>query len=273
MSEAPEITRRAKSNLAFALRILPAGRRADAVTFYAYCRTLDDLADDPALPVPQRLEAIRSWKHGLVHGFDHPTELQREVLALRDRLAIPNHLLTAIADGCESDLTPRTFANWQDLDAYIWQVACAVGLVSVKIFGCKDPAAEPYAEALGRALQLTNILRDVAEDLDNGRIYLPEEDLRRFGLGPADLAARPVTDAFTDLMKFEADRADGFFREAGRLLPASDRKALAPARIMAAIYQELLEKMRVDGFRVFAKRYRISHARKLLILAKHGIAG
>jgi phytoene synthase len=273
VSEAPEITRRAKSNLAFALRILPAGRRADAVTFYAYCRTLDDLADDPALPVPQRLEAIRSWKHGLLHGFDHPTPIQAEVLALRDRLAIPNHLLTAIADGCESDLTRHAFATWEDLDAYIWQVACAVGLVSVRIFGCKDPAADSYAEALGRALQLTNILRDVAEDLDNGRIYLPEEDLQRFGLSTAKLAARPTGGAFIDLMKFEADRAAAFFHQAAALLPAGDRRALAPARIMAGIYQALLEKMRADGFRVFAKRYRISRTRKLLILAKHGIAG
>jgi phytoene synthase len=97
--------------------------------------------------------------------------------------------------------------------------------------------------------------------------------LQRFGLDPADLRARSASGAFNDLMKFEAGRADGFFREAERLLPATDRKALAPARVMAAIYQALLEQMRTDGFRVFDKRYRISRTRKLLILAKHGIAG
>jgi 15-cis-phytoene synthase len=273
VSAASDITRRAKSNLAIALRILPPERRAGAEVFYAYCRTLDDLADDPALPFETRLTAIREWKRGLLSGFAHPTPLQREVISLRDRLAIPNHLLTAIADGCEADLTPRAFATWEELDAYIWQVACAVGLVSIRIFGCKDPAAEPYAEALGRALQLTNILRDIGEDLDRGRIYLPGEDLARFGLDATKLAARPSGGAFIDLMKFETRRAEGFYQRAAALLPAADRRALAPARMMASIYQLLLARMEADGFRVFAKRYRISRARKLLILAKHVVAG
>ena len=273
MSDASEITRRAKSNLAFALRILPAERRADAEVFYAYCRTLDDLADDADAPPEARLAAIRSWKRGLETGFDHPSPLQREVVSLRDRLGISNHLLTAIADGCEADLSPRTFSTWEELDAYIWQVACAVGLVSIRVFGCKDPAAEPYAEALGRALQLTNILRDIGEDLDRGRIYLPEEDLTRFGLDAAKLAARPRGGAFIDLMKFEAARAEAFYQNAAALLPAADRRALAPARMMASIYQLLLSRMEADGFRVFEKRYRISRARKLLILAKHVVAG
>jgi phytoene synthase len=273
VTDASEITRRAKSNLAFALRILPAGRRADAEVFYAYCRTLDDLADDDDASPEARIAAIREWKHGLESGFDHPSPLQREVVSLRDRLGIPVHLLTAIADGCEADLSPRSFATWEELDAYIWQVACAVGLVSIRVFGCKDPAAEPYAEALGRALQLTNILRDIGEDLDRGRIYLPEEDLARFGMNPAKLAARPNGGAFIDLMKFEARRAGDFYRKAAALLPTADRRALAPARVMASIYQLLLDRMEADGFHVFAKRYRISRARKLLILAKHMVAG
>ncbi len=273
MSDAADITRRAKSNLAFALRILPPERRADAEVFYAYCRTIDDLADDPSLPGDVRLSAIRAWKRGLESGFGHPTPLQREVLSLRDRLGIPTRLLTAIADGCEADLSPRAFATWQELDAYIWQVACAVGLVSVRVFGCKDPAAEPYAEALGRALQLTNILRDIGEDLDRGRIYLPEEDLERFGLDAGKLASRPTGGAFIDLMKHEARRAGEFYHRADALLPAADRRALAPARVMGSIYQLLLTRMEADGFRVFQKRYRISRARKLIILAKHMVAG
>jgi len=274
VSDALQITRRAKSNLAFALRVLPRERRADAVVFYAYCRTLDDLADDPGIPAGERAASLQAWKQGLAHGFEKTSELQREVIELRERHSIPNELLTAIIDGCQMDLEPRRFQTWEDLSDYIWKVACAVGLVSIRIFGCKDPEAESYAVALGRALQLTNILRDIREDCDNGgRIYLPLDDLARFGYTESDLAAGTRDDRFLALMRYQADRADGYFREAAALLPAADRHALAPARIMGEIYQELLGQMRRDGFRVFEKRYRVSGIRKLAILVKHGIAG
>ncbi len=271
MSEATQITRRARSNLAFALRVLPRDRRDDAVVFYAFCRTLDDLADEPGIPADERRGKLEAWKYGLERGFSSPDSLQREVLALRERRRIPTELLSAIVDGCLMDLEPRRFPTWADLDGYIWKVACAVGLVSIRIFGCKDPASETYAIALGRALQLTNILRDVGEDFANGgRIYLPLEELSRFG---CDAAMPGHNQAFLALMNHLADRADACFREAAGVLPAADRRALAPARIMAEIYQTLLATMRRDGFRVFEKRYRVPRPRKLWILAKHLIAG
>jgi phytoene synthase len=274
VSDASEITRSAKSNLAFALRILPRERRDDAVVFYAFCRTLDDLADEPGIPAPERAGALEAWRHGLTQGFENPTPLQQEVIALRQRHNIPNELLCAIIEGCRMDLEPRRFQTWEDLSQYIWKVACAVGLVSIRLFGCTDPAAESYAIALGKALQLTNILRDIREDFDNGgRVYLPLDDLANFGYTASDLAERVRDSRFLALMDFEAGRAEGFFREAEELLPAADHKALAPARIMAAIYQELLAGMRGDGYKVFDKRYRVSSLRKLAILAKHGIAG
>ncbi len=274
MSEASEITRRAKSNLAFALRILPKDRRADMISFYAYCRTLDDLADDPSLPLEQRARAIADWKHGLLHGFPNPSPLQQEILSLRERHHIPTEHLTAIADGCAADLSPRRFQSWPDLDAYIWQVACAVGLVSIRLFGCSHPDSPAYAEALGRALQLTNILRDVGEDIDNGgRIYLPLDDLHQAGLDETTLLRKPTDPRFQELMKLTASRARRFYQDAEAILPAADRKALAPARIMAEIYQKLLADMSADGFRVFSKRYRVSRPRKLFILFKHLVAG
>jgi 15-cis-phytoene synthase len=272
--DASEITRRAKSNLAFALRILPPDRRDDMVVFYAFCRTMDDLADDPEVPVGQKAEALGMWKRGLISGFAAPDELQQQVIELRDRRAIPNNLLCAIIEGCEMDLHPVRFQTWDDLSGYIWKVACAVGLVSIRLFGCTDPASETYAIALGRALQLTNILRDIREDLDNGgRIYLPLEDLARFGYSAEDLAAKRYDDRFLALMAFEADRAEACFREAEAALPAADRKALAPARIMGEIYQLLLDMMRKDGFRVLDRRYSVPKFRKLAILSKHLIAG
>jgi phytoene synthase len=273
VSAASEITRRAKSNLAFALRILPPARRDDAVVFYAFCRTVDDLADDPGLTLEQRQTGLEDWKNGLLHGFSNPSAFQQEILALRERHQLPTELLTAIIDGCVMDLQPQRFATWDDLCRYIWHVAGAVGLVSIRLFGCTDPASAHYAVALGQALQLTNILRDLNEDLANGsRIYLPLADLARFDYSEADLLARTHDARFTALMNHLADRAQGLFREAAACLPAADRVALVPARVMADIYQAILAKMRADGFRVFEKRYRIGAARKLAILSKHLIA-
>ena len=273
MSTASEITRKAKSNLAFALNILPRERREDMVIFYAFCRTMDDLADDPGVAQEERTRSLDAWQHGITHGFETPDQFQREVISLRDRRQIPNDLLVAIIHGCRMDLQPQRFETWEKLSEYIWKVACAVGLVSIRIFGCTDPASEHYAVALGHALQLTNILRDIDEDLVNGgRIYLPMEDMARFEYTEQDLVSRTRDKRFLALMTYEAERAEGFFLQAAEALPAADRHALVPAKIMGEIYQLLLGKMRNDRFDVFTKRYRISKARKLAILSKHLIA-
>lgn len=270
MSGASQITRRAKSNLAFALKFLPKARRDDMVVFYAFCRSMDDLADAAGIPTAQRKEALEGWKSGLLDGFAAPDDFQREVLALRDRHQLPNALLVAIIDGCLMDLAPQRFQTWEDLSNYIWKVACAVGLVSIRLFGCTDPAAETYAVTLGHALQLTNILRDIGEDLANGgRIYLPLADMARFDYTEADLLARIHDARFVALMNDEAARAERLFGEAAACLPAADRTALRPARVMAEIYQTLLRQMQADAFRVFDRRYRVSQARKLAILSRH----
>jgi 15-cis-phytoene synthase len=273
VSAASEITRKAKSNLAFALNILPRDRRQDMVVFYAFCRTMDDLADAPGIPTAERARQLGEWKSGLARGFPSADEFQRELVSLRDRREIPRELLIAIIEGCEMDLEPQRFATWDELSGYIWKVACAVGLVSTRIFGCQDPGSEKYALALGHALQLTNILRDVQEDFANGgRIYLPLEDLARFGYREADLAAGVHDARFVALMDFQTQRAENFFAEAQAALPSCDRRALVPARIMGEIYHLLLGKMRADRYRVFQTRYGVSKPRKLAILCKHLIA-
>lgn len=273
MSAASEITRKAKSNLAFALNILPRERRQDMVVFYAFCRTMDDLADEPGATMEARTQALDAWEKGIISGFETPDEFQREFISLRDRQRIPNELLVAIIDGCRMDLQAQRFETWNDLSSYIWKVACAVGLVSIRIFGCQDARSEQYAVALGHALQLTNILRDIREDLDNGgRIYLPMEDLARFNYSEQDLIAKVRDERFLALMAYEAERADAFFHEAMAAIPTVDRGSLLPARVMAEIYHHLLEKMRDDDFHVYEKRYRVSKPRKLAILSTHLIA-
>ena len=270
MTDSAEITRQAKSNLAFALQILPKDRREGMVTFYAFCRVVDDLADDAERPMDEREAALLAWKRGLENGFSDPDPLQREVAGLMERHSIPVHLLTAIIDGCLMDLRPQRFGTWEDLSQYTYKVACAVGLASLKVFVAKDPASERYAVALGHALQLTNILRDVGEDLSNGvRIYLPLADMARFQYTERDLIGRVYDGRFAALMAFEAERTEKFYREAVEIMPKSDARALVPAEIMRSIYQSLLEKMKRGGFKVFDQRYRLSKARKMAIFSKH----
>ena len=270
MTDATAITRQAKSNLAFALRILPKERRESAVVFYAFCRVVDDLADDLERPLEERERALQGWMDGLTDGFEDPGPLESEVLALREKWSIPGELLVAIVEGCRMDLRPRRFETWEELSQYTWRVACAVGLVAMRIFGAKDPGTEAYAESLGHALQITNILRDVGEDWRNGgRIYLPMADLRAAGYSEADLAAGVVDERFLALMKVQAERAEGFFEAARTGLPVADREAMVAAEIMRSIYSALLEKMRRDGFRVFDRRYSLSKARKMAIFSKH----
>jgi phytoene synthase len=270
MPHAAQITQDARSNLAFALPILPPARRDDAVVFYAFCRVVDDLADDRSRSLPDREAALLAWENGLRHGFDPPDALQRQVRELLAKYEIPVELMTAVIDGCRMDLRPQRFGTWEDLQQYTWKVACSVGLVSMRIFGAVDPGTERYAVALGHALQLTNILRDIDEDLANGgRIYLPLSDLQRFQYSERDLIGRVHDGRFLALMAYEAERAEALYREARELLPRRDRRAMLAAEVMREVYGTLLGKMRADGFRVFGHRYRLFKARKLTIFLKY----
>lgn len=270
MSTSSDITRQANSNLAFALRILPRGRRHDMQVFYAFCRVIDDLADDDQRPNEQRTAALESWKDGLTRGFPQPDALQQEVTDLIERADIPVTLLLDIIDGCLLDLKLDRIDNWDQLEDYIWKVSCTVGLVSIQLFGCQAPESRTYAIELAKALQLTNILRDLGEDYrQRRRIYLPLQDLHQFGYTEEDLAGQTYNEHFLALMDFEAKRAENCFLEASLHLTAQDHAALRPARIMSEIYQDILRQMRHDRFQVFDKRYQVPKSRKLLILLKH----
>ena len=270
MSSASEITRKAKSNLAFALQILPKDRRDDMTVFYAFCRTVDDTADDVSVPKAARRAALEKWEEGLRNGFPAGDAFGAELAEMMARRGIPVKWLLEIIEGCAMDLEPRTFQGWEELSLYNWKVAGVVGLVCTRIFGCVHEDSDKYAAALGNALQLTNILRDVGEDLaKGGRIYLPVNDMIRFQYSERDLVGKVYDGRFLALMAYEAERAQHLFEEAENLLPEIDRKALVPAQIMAEIYRSLLEKMRAGKFKVFDRRYSVSKARKLAILSKY----
>lgn len=269
MSSAQDITRKAKSNLAFALSCLPKERKQDMVIFYAFCRVIDDLADDLDIPLEDRLQGLDEWREGIANGFSQPNELQAETTHLMDKYGISPQPFLDLIDGCASDLEPQRFTTWDDLETYTYRVASCVGLISTRIFGCTHPDSEQYAVSLGHALQLTNILRDVHEDLENGaRIYLPLDDLDRFGLSAKDLESHVCDERFIAMMNFHADRAEAFYQEAIAHHQAQDAKALKAAEAMRKIYHALLVKMRKDNFQVFKQRYSISKVRKAAILVR-----
>ena len=267
MSSSQEITRKAKSNLAFALSCLPKERKRDMVTFYAFCRVIDDLADDLDIPLTEREQGLTTWQDGIKNGFDQPDELQTEVIQLMARYDISKQPFLDLIAGCESDLHPQRFNTWEDLKNYTYRVASCVGVISTRIFGCTHPDSEKYAIALGHALQLTNILRDIDEDLRNGgRIYLPLDDFTRFQYSEQDLEKRIHDDRFTAMMSWHAERAENLYQEALSHLPPEDAKALKAAEAMRKIYHGLLTKMRNDHFHVFTQRYSLSKAKKTAIL-------
>ena len=266
-ADARAITRASKSNLALAFVSLPRARRDDITVFYAWCRVIDDIADDPGETVAHRRAALDTWKQALSQPVAGESALAAPVRALMAKYRLSDEHFLEIIAGVEMDLDAATYETWDDLRLYCYRVASAVGLVSVEIFGYRDAGCKTYAVELGLALQLTNILRDVGQDFANGgRIYLPRADLARFGYTAEDLAARRHNDAFRALMRFEAERAIGFYRSAQAALPPIDRRAMVAAEIMRAVYRRLLDRMQRDGFRVFTRRYALSRLEKIALI-------
>ena len=273
MSTSAEITKKAKSNFAFTLCCVPKERRKALTSYYAFCRVIDDITDDLELPVSEKKENLTRWKTVIETSTPDDTlplpDLQQELLQIRDTYHIPNQHLTPLIDGCLSDLTPQRFGTWEDLSRYTYQVASSVGLCCLPLFGADPDRAQEYAINLGHALQLTNILRDIREDLDNGvRIYLPLNDLARFTYTERDLIGRVHDSRFLAFMNHQAERAYQFYQKATDTLPPEDHKALLAPRLMHRIYHTLLKKMQADQFQVFQKRYRHSKPKKLLLLTQ-----
>ena len=272
MPEAPaihaaDVARRAKSNLAIALSCLPRESRRDMTTFYAFCRLVDDIADEGSLSVRDRRIQLAAWRR-IVTGEQAPAdEIARDLVALPARHGFDPALLGEIIDGCAMDLEVRRFATFAELQIYCHKVAGVVGLVSLRLFGLPAGVGEDYAEKLGLALQLTNILRDVRTDWENGeRLYLPLDDLAAHGVTEREIAVRQPGPGFFRLMQFESDRALACFDEAVAARPDAWIGRLQASEAMRRIYHGILLRMRADGHRVLERRYRLSTVRKLAIL-------
>jgi phytoene synthase len=268
MSEAKEITKKSQSNLAFAFLSLPKVTRQDITTFYAFCRHVDDAADDPDVPLAERRHWLQGWRRWLVQAEPNEPGFASELRTLIEKYKIDRRLFEEILLGVEMDLEPVQFEDFAALHQYCYRVASAVGLVSIEIFGYRNPQSREYAHKLGIALQLTNIIRDVDKDLQNGgRIYLPLSEMRMFGYSAESLRERTYNNAFVRVMQFQAERAHSFFREARRLLPSADRRSMVAAEGMRAIYYALLRRIEKDRFQLFGKTYRLNHLEKAIILS------
>jgi 15-cis-phytoene synthase len=265
---AERITRQSKSNLALAFVALGRERRRDITTFYAFCRLIDDIADSSEFTIEEKSRRLMEWRASLRAAEPNEPPLAVEMRALIAKYSITLEMLEEIIAGVEMDLSISEYATFEALRVYCYRVASAVGLVSVEIFGYLNPACRQYAIELGLALQMTNLLRDVGKDLSNGRIYLPQEDLARFGYSAQELRGQVYNEHFVQLMRFEAERAEQFFGKAKASLPEEDRHSMVAAEIMSAIYFALLKRMEADRFRVFDRHYKLSNAAKLFHISR-----
>ena len=279
------IARSAAKNFYYAFLVLPQAKRQALCAVYAFMRHCDDLADDNVLAVHERRRKLAEWLdalHRAAAGF--PTD-DPVLLALTDaqrRYSIPLELLDQLAFGTEMDvdeedeilgeaaapiLTVR-YRTFDDLRFYCYRVASVVGLVCIRIFGYRNKAAEPLAENVGLAFQFTNIIRDVKEDAAMGRVYLPAEDLARFGISDSDLAAGRHPARLRPLLELQADRAREFYRSADELIPLVEEDSQPGLWVLVTIYERLLQKIAARQYDVFTSKISLSRSEKLTVLAK-----
>lgn len=275
MSESDKITRNAKSNLAFTLMDLPDLQRMHMAQFYAFCRIVDDIVDEPGMTPQERHLALDRWRDIITQQAAPNHGIEEEVRKLVADLQLDTRPMMELIDGCRSDISHAQPETREDLLAYSYKVAACVGITSAAVMGA-SPASHHYAVALGHALQLVNILRDVAEDYRKHlRIYLPRADMELFGVTANDIREQRYSYRMRQLLAYEAALAEKFFceaEEAYQTMPVEDRNALIPAQAMSLIYHTILEKMKDDEYRVFERRYSVNNFRKLwfMLLAKLG---
>ena len=250
----------------YAFLALPADKRNAIVAVWDFCRAVDDAVDEPGDRDPAN--ALTEWRDEvarLYEGREPATTQGRQLLPYISRFTLPRSAFEDLIDGVAMDLRHTRYQTFDELRQYCLRVASAVGLVCVEIFGYRDLQTRDYAIDLGIALQLTNIVRDVASDLDRGRLYIPAQDLQRFGCTEADLRAGVVTEKVRQLLAYEVERARTFYKKAEAALPRHDERRLIAARIMGAIYYALLRAIERAGYDVFRQHVRVSRPRQALI--------
>ena len=265
------VTKRSGSNFYYSFLFLPRERREAMYTVYAFCREVDSAVDEPS-PGSNPREELLSWRRELAAAYDG-TPTRPVTISLAEhvrRLGIPRVYFDELINGVEMDLTASRYPTFLELYEYCYRVASVVGLICLHVFGTRSPDAKDYAVNLGIAFQLTNILRDVGTDASRDRLYLPQEDLKRFGYREEDLMKRISSPNFIELMRYECARARQYYDAAQRImesLPPDDRRALTVAEIMRGVYARILERIEGSGYRVFGPRVSLTPPHRLAIAA------
>lgn len=257
---------RSGSSFYYSFLFLPEEQRRAITALYAFCREVDDVVDECREPDIARRK-LDWWREEIGNLFagepNHP--VCRALQPAIERYNLPQEYFREIIDGMQMDLDYDAYPTFTELSLYCYRAASVVGLMAAEIFGYEDRRTARYAHDLGMALQLTNILRDVREDALRGRIYIPLDELARFGVDPKELTLPQASDRLRSLFEFQASRAREYYDRAFRRLPETDRFAQRSGIIMAAIYRTLLDEIEADGFRVLERRVRLTPLRKLWI--------
>jgi len=264
------ITRKSASNLALAFVLLPKARREAMSVLYAFCREVDDIADDESVPSEKRRAHLAAWREDVrraCQGLSPEFAVNRELQPVIAQYHLPFSHFDELIRGVEMDLDIKRYQTYEDLEQYCFRVASVVGLLSVEIFGYKDPACRDYSIHLGKALQLTNILRDVRTDAERGRIYLPLCELERCQLSPEEILRGVWSERFEQVAESVARQARKFYSLARQTLPATDRRSMAAAELMGSVYWRLLRKLERGRFQVFGPHpTRLNKGQKTLLI-------
>lgn len=262
------------SSFYYSFLFLPPERRRAITALYAFCREVDDVVDESPESSIARIK-LAWWRTQIDQMFngkpDHP--VTRALKPHLQTCSITRERLLAVIDGMEMDLDQTRYLDWPGLRKYCWHAAGVVGELSAGVFGYEDPKTLVYAEKLGLAFQMTNIIRDVGDDARRGRIYIPVNDMQQFEVKASDILNGEYSDRFSALMKFQTDRARTLYREAMENLPESDRRAQRPGLMMAAIYYALLDEIERDNWQVLHQRISLTPVRKLWLAWKVWVGG
>jgi phytoene synthase len=272
METTAAITQRSGSNLALAFILLPKERRQGMAALYAFCREVDDVADEDSRPVEERARMLEEWRVDVRKACTGGSPLfpvNRELQLVIQAYGLKFELFDELIRGCETDLVRLRYETYAELEQYCYRVASVVGLLSIEVFGYTDPGCREYAVHLGKALQFTNILRDVRRDAERGRIYLPAEELRRHGVTDEEILRGVYSDRYQRAAEAVAERAHEFYRAARRTLPNVDRRSMVAAELMGSVYWRLFKKLEATRFHVFGPEpTRISKPQKIALILR-----
>lgn len=265
-----EIVKNSKTNFLYSFSLLSKEKREAINRVYAFCRQTDDIADDEKKSKESRFLILSKWKNEFekgLSGIQTEYSVINNLIEVINKFNIPAEHFFELISGMESDLKKNRYRTFSELIEYCYKAASTVGLMCIEIFGYGNPKTKEFAVNLGIAMQLTNILRDIKSDYQKGRIYIPQEDLRRFNYGESDLAQKKYNENFIRLMEFESVRAKYFYKEAKNSLAKEDKGAMFAALIMGNIYFRILKKIERNGYNVFEKKISISRSKKIMIMA------